>query len=171
MNNRIIISIRDNIDPLVASLYYAADRKAHNLEIKNYLEKGINVICDRYVESNMGHQGGKIRDIEEREKFFRTLEKLEYEVCQLQKPDGVIFLYMPYQRGMELKKGREGIADLHEASPDHLRDAEESYLHLSKLYKWIQINCDPEKNSNLPLSRELIHEQVYQNTIKIINDD
>ena len=53
------------VDPKVAALYYAADRKYNIHKIVWLLEHGIHVILDRYVYSNMAHQGAKIKEKEE----------------------------------------------------------------------------------------------------------
>ena len=50
------------VDGLVSSLYYAADRRYNIDMINELLNKGINVVLDRYTYSNMAHQGGKIND-------------------------------------------------------------------------------------------------------------
>jgi len=39
------------------ALLFAADRAEHISEIRTAIESGINVICDRYVYSNMAYQG------------------------------------------------------------------------------------------------------------------
>lgn len=57
-----------NVDPYIACLYYAADRKYNIAKINDYLNDGYYVIVDRYTTSNMAHQGGKIHDKEKR--FF-----------------------------------------------------------------------------------------------------
>ena len=53
-----------NVDPYIACLYYAADRKYNIGKINKYLDDGYCVIIDRYTTSNMAHQGGKIHDKE-----------------------------------------------------------------------------------------------------------
>ena len=67
-----------DVDPKVASLYYAADRRYNRDRILEYIDQGIDVVLDRYVESNMGHQGGKLFDKEDRLKLYKDLENLEY---------------------------------------------------------------------------------------------
>ena len=61
----------DKVDPKVSSLYYAADRKYNIDKINQMLDDGYNVILDRYVYSNMAHQGGKIKDTKERHKMYK----------------------------------------------------------------------------------------------------
>ena len=40
-----------------ASIFYAADRFDGGFQIKQWLKEGYIVIADRYVASNIGHQG------------------------------------------------------------------------------------------------------------------
>ena len=75
-----------NVDPKVAALYYAADRRYNRQKILDLLNDGIDVVIDRYVESNMGHQGGKIFDKDERLKLYEDLANLEYGFLELPKP-------------------------------------------------------------------------------------
>ena len=49
------------LHPKIASLLYAADRFAAKNEIEQTVHIGINLILDRYIESNMAHQGGKAK--------------------------------------------------------------------------------------------------------------
>ena len=108
------------------------------------------VILDRYVESNMGHQGGKIKDKEERKRFFEWIRDLEYENFQLIKPDVVFLFHMPHLVSAELKKQKirksefhSGNEDGHESNIEHLKNAEEAYLHMAELFGFIKIECAP----------------------------
>ena len=47
----------NNVDPYIACLYYAADRKYNISKINEYLDNGYYVIIDRYTTSNQAHQG------------------------------------------------------------------------------------------------------------------
>lgn len=149
-----------NVDPKVASLYYAADRRYNIKEINELLDKGIDVILDRYVESNMACQGGKIFDKEERTKLYESLDALEYGFLELPRPDLTIFLYMPYEKTVELKKGRVEAADQVESSPIYLKNAERAYLELAKLHDYKTINCVDKKKKLRDI--EDIQEDVYK---------
>lgn len=129
-----------NVDPHVICLYYAADRKYNMAKIQKYLEDDYYVILDRYTTSNLAHQGSKIHDKDERFNMYQWIDKLEYWLLGLPKPDKTIFLHMPYEQSLELKKNREFL-DEHEKSPEHLKQAEEAYIELSELYNWDRIEC------------------------------
>ncbi len=155
-----------NVDPKVACLYYAADRRYNIGKIKDLLDQGYDVVLDRYVESNMGHQGGKIFDKEERLKLYEDLENLEYGFLELPRPDVTLFLYMPYQKVAELEKGRTEPEDQHEASLLHIRNAEHAYLELAEIHHYKKIDCVTKKGKLRDI--EDIHEEVYKTVCDIL---
>ena len=145
------------VDPKVAALYYAADRRYNLKMIESYLDEGYDVILDRYVESNMACQGCKISDKNERIKLYKWLETLEYDLLELPRPDFTILLYMPYQMVMELKRGRIGYDDTKD-SPTYIKNSEETYLELAELNHHHIIKCT--KNNHLKDVLD-IHEEIY----------
>ena len=167
----------NGVDSRIASTFYAQDRFASKPIIEKALEENDIVILDRYVESNMGHQGGKIRNRQEREEFFEWLRELEYDNFSLPKPDGVVFLYMPHPVSKELMKDRERKSEFHpgeeeldghEGVPEHLQNAEESYLHLAELYGWVKISCAPDGSMDSLRTPEHIHEELYEKVQSIL---
>ena len=146
-----------NVNPKVASLYYAADRLYNINKIKEYLNNNYIVLLDRYVESNMAHQGGKIFDETKRNETYEWLEKLEYDLLELPRPDLTIFLYMPYEYALELKKNRTEL-DQHELSKEHLVNAEKAYLELARKYNFKTVNCVKD---GIIRTKEDIHDEVY----------
>lgn len=147
------------VDPKVAALYYAADRRYNFKMIDSLLKQGIDVILDRYVESNMGHQGAKLLDKEERMELYKWLEKLEYELLELPRPDVTIFLYMPYKKVAELKAVRNEKENLHENNLLYIRNAEHTYLELAEMNQYHKIDCIDEKGKLRDILD--IHEEVY----------
>lgn len=148
------------VDPKVACLYYAADRRYNMVRILDLINQGIDVVLDRYVESNMGHQGGKIFDKEERLKLYKSLEDLEYGFLELPRPDFTIFLYMPYKKVAELRNGRSEPGDQHESNPLHIRNAEHAYLELAEIHNYRKIDCVDKKGKLRDV--ESIQEDVYE---------
>ena len=117
----------------------------------------------------MGHQGGKSKSPEERANIIDFLEKLEYGLLELPKPDTTIFLYMPWQVGMELKKRRRTEKDGHETNLGHLRRAEETYLYLAERFEWTKINCTSDGTIGTLRKPEDIGEEVYQAVLSTIS--
>ena len=129
-----------SVDPYVTCLYYAADRKYNMPKIEKYLDKGYYVILDRYTTSNLAHQGSKIKDNDDRFQMYQWIDKLEYWLLKLPKPDLTIFLHVPFENTIELRRNREFV-DEHEKSEEHLKNAENAYIELSELYHWEKIEC------------------------------
>lgn len=151
-----------NVDPHVVCLYYAADRKYNLPKIQKYLDEDYYVILDRYTTSNLAHQGSKIKNKDDRFNMYQWIDKLEYWLLKLPKPDKTIFLHVPLKYTLELRKNRTFI-DEYEKSLDHLKQAEEAYLELSELYNWNKIECiSNDKLRNI--------EEINEDIMKIIED-
>ena len=157
-----------NVDYLTSSLYYAADRRYNSKKITELLNNGVNVILDRYIYSNLAHQGGKILKGEDRYKFYKKMELLEFEILEIPKPDKVIFLYVPYEAASELKKNRNEVPDQHEANKEHLINAEKAYFELADIYKFDIINCAPD---NKMRSIDSINDELYSKVELLVKKD
>jgi dTMP kinase len=131
-----------NVDPKVSALYYAADRLYNIDKIKFLLDNGVNVILDRYVYSNMAHQGGKILDESERLSMYDWLDNLEFNLLDLPRPEIGVFLHMPYELSLSLKKGRAEDLDQNERDKNHLINAERAYIELANKYNFHTIECN-----------------------------
>src|SRR3989339_472107 len=92
----------EEVGPHRASVLYAVDRFAAAPKIRNWLQENKIVIANRYVSSNMGHQGGKIKDNEERKKFFEWNDDLEYNIFGIPRPDLNIILHVTASIAQEL---------------------------------------------------------------------
>ncbi len=145
------------LEPKVACLYYAADRKYNIGKVLKYINDGYYVILDRYVTSNLAHQGCKIDDKDERFYMYQWIDKLEYWLLELPKPDITIFLHVPYDFSKELEKKRERL-DEGEKSSEHLMKAERAYVELAGLYNWDTVECVKD---NKLRSVEDIAEEIY----------
>ncbi len=153
------------ISPYIASTFYAADRYiTFKKEYSEYYKKGGIILVDRYTTSNMVHQAGKIKDDEERKKFLDWLWDFEFNLYGLPIPTQVIFLNMPTEYAMKLMENRknkitnEEKKDIHERNPEHLKDAYNEALKLSKKYNWYEVQCVKDEKIR---TIEDIHEEIY----------
>lgn len=151
-----------NVDPYVSCLYYAADRKYNIKKVEKFLNEGYTVILDRYTTSNMAHQGGKIYDQEERFHMYQWIDKLEFWLLKLPKPDLTIFLHMPYEYAYSLKKKKNP----QYKDKEYLKNAEEAYIELSELYHWDRIECIVDHKMR---SIENIHQEIIDLIKKNMN--
>lgn len=157
----------EDVGPRAASIFYALDRFDASFKMREWLNGGCVVVGNRYMGSNMGHQGAKIENDKEREELFRWLYELEYGMFKIPKPDLNIILHVPAEVAYELiakKSAREYLKgakrDIHEANLEHLKAAERSYLHAARLFPndFTIVECAP---SGKLLSIEDVHELVW----------
>lgn len=156
-----------NMDPKIASVLYAADRFESSVRIRQLLNAGTMVIADRYASSNQIHQGGKIADPAERESFLRWLERMEYEVFGIPRPNAVLYLRVPLAASLALLQEKravksnvlkEGEKDTVESDTAYLENSVETAEWLLGNQKnWMGIDC--MKGDELR-TREEIHADV-----------
>jgi dTMP kinase len=147
----------------LASLYYAADRWESKQMLEKYLTQGKTIIMGRYVSSNQIHQGGKIKDVEERKEFMKWLDKLEYKVFKIPRPSLVVYLSLELKTSQKLAQGRGG-SSLEDFDFEYQKNSRESAMKLATELKNMKVvNCDDGKGDIK--SREEIHEDIYK-TIK-----
>jgi len=156
------------VGPYAASLLYAVDRFDARARILEFLDRGYIVISDRYVDSNIGHQGGKIQDESEREKFCLWVYDIEYRIFGVPRPDLTIIPHMPADIAQKLTGRRQQRLyierdnhDIHETDAEHLKNAEAAYLWLVEQYPddHVLVEC-MEEDAMLP--PEAVHALIYQ---------
>lgn len=132
-----------NVPYQVASLYYAADRFYNIAAINEDLNCGKNVILNRYVYSNIAHQGGKEKTKQERLEAYQFIAKLEFELLKLPQADIKIFLDVPIKLIKKLKKQRSVKESLDENEQDdnYLKRSVEAYYEVVSLYDFYKIAC------------------------------
>ncbi len=159
------------LDPHITSVLYAADRFESVDRIRGWLDDDCVIILDRYVSANQIHQGGKIFDARKRKKFLKWLDRMEYDIFRLPRPNKVIYLDVPIttsigllQRAQQEKQYiKEGKKDLVEQDVNYLENARRSALWLSRENKnWVRIQC--VHNQNL---RSI--EDIYEEIVSAIN--
>lgn len=136
-----------SLDAYQASALYAVDRLCtYQKDLKEFYENGGIILFDRYVQSNMLHQAGKISDRNEVDKFLDWLERLEFGDFKLPRPNKIIYLDIPVEVSQALANARQEFKtgkakDIHEQDPDHMRRAYESGKYVREKYGWEVINC------------------------------
>lgn len=151
------------VDPHFSALLYAGDRLEHKQLLEEHLAQGKMILTDRYIGSNLAHQGARVRG-GKIAGFLRWLEQLEYEIYGLPREDLVIYLRVPSVEAQRLvgeksaRRYTKRRRDLHEASLGHLKAAAHVYDRLAKRRNWSIVEC-AERGREL-LSPEMIHRRV-----------
>jgi len=170
----------EEVSPYQASIFYACDRYDASFKIRDWLKKGRIVLADRYIGSNIGHQGGKIKNKGERKKYLKWLYNLEYGIFKIPKPDINFILKVPPKIAQTLsekitdkkkKAQKKGYLshkkDIHEKDLNHLKNTEKAYLDIAREFpkEFRLIECF--KNGNL-LPPETIHQEILRIVKKIL---
>jgi len=146
------------VDPHFSALLYAGDRLESKSALDAALASGKTVLADRYIGSNLAHQGARM-PAETRDEFIAWLKQLEYGVYGLPAEDLVLYLRVPAAEAHRLAGNRGARArsytnlrrDLQESDIAHLEAASEVYDGLARQPHWVKIECfDPASGALRP---------------------
>ncbi len=137
------------VSPYLASLPYACDRWEAAPRLREWLAAGRLVLCNRYVPANLAHQGSKVPPGEQQGAFFEWVERLEYGVFALPRPDLHVLLDMDPVHAAELltrrsrPSGPSREQDIHERDMGHLKATARTYRELARRApeQWAVIPC------------------------------
>ena len=128
------------------------------------LASGKMLLADRYVGSNLAHQGARV-PLEKRTDFLQWLRHLEYQVYALPAEDLVIYLRVPPAEAHRLigeKAARNYTKlqrDIHESNLAHLAATSEVYDQLAHQPNWLKIECY-DASADALRSAESIHQEI-----------
>lgn len=157
----------DEINPYSGSIFYALDRYEASNEIRQALSEGKIVLCDRYVGSNMAHQGTKFNNSAERRGYFIWLDNLEFGTLGIPRPDINFVLNNPYEViTARLKNKQESSThikkkDVHEVNPDHIKRSIDVYRDMCELFPkdFVRIDC---ARNDIVLPSEEVHSLLWE---------
>jgi len=146
-----------NTTPYQASLFFALDRYYVKDKLVNSIKNKDFVLSNRYTTSNIIHQATKNPDIQD--DIINFIEKIEYDILHLPKPDEVIFLDMHIDIAWKLNLQRWWWKwrDIHEQNYDYLKQCYDLSLNLAKKFNWEIVKC---YDNDKPLTVDVIHEKV-----------
>ena len=154
----------DQVDPHFSAMLFAGDRLMQRDRIRGALSAGRTLLLDRYVASNLAHQGARVSR-ERREAFLDWLRGFEYGANELPAEDLVLYLRIEPDEAQHRAQDRagNGHGDLHESNLHHLADAAAIYDQLARDENWITIDC-VEPATGKPRSSDEIHALVLAAT-------
>ncbi len=155
-----------NQHPKIVSMIIAADRWETKERLEKYLKQGYLIILDRYMSSNQIHQGGKIKDNKKWEEFMNWLDKLEFGVYKIPRPNMVLYLNLKLESIAKMLDAR-GNKDIAEKDLEHQKDAQKSAEKLSKKYKNFKV-VDCDNGDGGIKSREEISDLIFKQVKKYL---
>ena len=143
----------NDISAKATSYFFAIDRY---ITFKKYISHYYNddksvIIFDRYTQSNLIHQGGKLIEkygnTSYLDEFSYWLYNLEYNDLELPRPTLTIYLNIPLDYSIELMKNRKNksnhstVKDINESDITFLKNSITSGLYFAKRQGWRIIEC------------------------------
>jgi dTMP kinase len=134
---------------------FAADRQHYQQRIKQLLDNGVVIICDRYCYSNFAYQS--VKGI-----LLEWLVQIEKNIV---KPGLVVFIDVPIQLSMSRVQQaniedftKKEILERLERERENLEKIREMYLYLSKA----EIDKETHWHAlNGELNESVLHEQIW----------
>lgn len=148
------------VNPHFSAVLYAGDRLQAKQEMELALAAGRTVLADRYVGSNLAHQGARVEPVR-RDDFLTWVRELEYEVFGLPREDLVVLLRIPVEEARRRMAHRvQKVArDIQESDFRHLEQTAAVYEDLAKAAGWSVIDCfDAAAGKFRP--RDQIHREI-----------
>lgn len=166
------------VSPQIFAALYGLNRHDTMPRLKMWLRQGKNVVLDRYMSANFGHQASKYEKDDERIAAIHSLKAFEEVWLGLPGAHNVIYLNLPPEVAFLAMQqdGTRKALDLHEqASMDYKNNVRRAFLWCcGHLAGWHEIRCctgeaasEVAPASGQPAeygarrSREEIHNQVF----------
>jgi dTMP kinase len=157
-----------DVHPMLSAVLYAADRWESRLFLRSEMENNDVVICDRYVASNLAHQGAKIADLGLREILLTKIRSMEHEVFGMPEASLTVLLDIPVdmaQKNIAAKNKRaytDKAMDIHEADADYLHLVRSLYIRLAgDRISWTLISSGDDSDPVRQRPIEEIHTQIH----------
>lgn len=130
------------LNPYLVSTFFGLERFGiYVSEIREYINKGYIVICDRYIYSNLIYQGSFMECLYERDKLFDWILDFEYNICSLPKEDMVFFMDLSLDINFNILNLRSN-RDIYEGDYDFLKKCYSNAKYISSKYNFINVKCD-----------------------------
>ena len=151
-----------DVDPHLSALLYAGDRLEAKPELESALASGRTVLADRYVPSNLAHQGARV-EASRRTEFLDWVRELEYGIYGLPHEDLVIYLRIPVEEATRrmANRAKKLSQDIQESDLRHLEQAAEVYDSLAASEGWAVIEGF-DRATNQPRPTGEIHQEILR---------
>ena len=152
------------VSPLVFAAVYGMNREDHQPILAYWKLRGANVVLDRYMTANFGHQASKYGSDEERLSAINSLATFEQTWLDLPSADRVAYLNLPPEwalRAMQQDTTRKALDEHEKAGIDYKNNVRRAFLWCcANLPGWAEVPCVNEADTER-LSRDAVHDMVW----------
>mmetsp|Transcript_71885 Transcript_71885/g.83551 ORF Transcript_71885/g.83551 Transcript_71885/m.83551 type:complete len:387 (+) Transcript_71885:68-1228(+) len=157
-------SLKD-LDPMLFASLYGLNRHATLPLLNLWLQRGYNVLLDRYMTANFGYQATKFPTAEGRCEAINKLKTFETQFLQLPPAHRVIYLDLPPAIAFEamLRDSARRELDMHEkAGLDYKEKVRAGFLWCCDTFpEWDVVRC-ADNSEKERLSRDDVAAQIYK---------
>lgn len=150
------------MNPLLFASLYAQNRFDVSPILRHWLRSGCNVILDRYVEANYGHQASKLPSAE-RPALIEALSTFEHDWLGVPRAHRVVYLDLPPREALRAlaNDGSRAALDMHEtAGADYKNAVRDTFVYCAERNEhWHRIPCVGEDGTRV--SKEKLGETLY----------
>ncbi len=152
------------VHPKLTALLFAVERHEMHDRIASVLALGGDVVCDRYVFSNVAHQASRLPAAEVAA-FRDWLLRLEFDVLGMPRPDVTVLLDLDDAVSRRLREARAAhaysntVLDEHEKDLAGMARARAIYLDLAASFGWRRIDCAPD---GVMASEQTVHQWIME---------
>ena len=127
--------IKTGDDPFVTAFTFIADRIQHCKKIKQWIDDGKIVLCDRYAESTYAYQGAQLENtINNSIKWLQDLSKDRILI-----PERIFLFVIPPKDSLARKQNRDELIPFEQLS--FLKKVHKNYLAVSKGKRFFQLDA------------------------------
>lgn len=140
-------AVEEDLDPVVQTFLFLADRSLHVERIQKWLEEEKTVLCDRYHDSTLAYQGAALRN-----RFPNAVAWLRRASPPLPRPDLTFLLIVDPEEGLRR------LSRIRERTPfervEFLRRVQEIYLRLAREKRFYKLDASR--------SADVVFQEAYQ---------
>lgn len=150
------------VNPLLFASLYAENRYDVAPILRVWLRQGCNVILDRYMEANFGHQASKLAP-PDRPALIDALSRFEHDWLGLPRAHKVTYLDLPPKEALKAMAtdAARGSLDIHETAGDDYKDAvRDTFVWCADNFEhWQRVPC--VDNAGERVSKPQLAETLY----------
>jgi dTMP kinase len=139
IGKRVQECIETNTDPFVTAFTFIADRIEHGKQIRNWLDEGKIVLCDRYAESTYAYQGAQLEEMMENPIYW--LQELSKDRILI--PDRTFIFVIEPKQSLARIQHRDNLIPFERVS--FLEKVHANYLKLAVGKRFIKIDATKTK--------------------------
>jgi len=127
--------IETKTDPFVTAFTFIADRVDHCKKIKNWMDMGKIVLCDRYAESTYAYQGAQMQNLVK--DSIKWLKEMSDDKIIM--PDRTFLFVIDPKKSVARIQGRDKLIPFEKV--DFLEKVHKNYLDLCKGRRFLKVDA------------------------------